>query len=66
MVSQNGRFIKPILSFGLDPSKLGEYSLSMGYKTNLKISDLFSNKTCEEIVSLFYLFIIYLKGESKN
>lgn len=66
VVSQNGRFIKPILSFGLDPSKLGEYSLSMGYKTNLKISDLFSNKTCEEIVSLFYLFIIYLKGESKN
>ena len=66
VVSQNGRYIKPILSFGLDPEKLGEYSLSMGYKTKLKIPDLFSNKTIEEIVSLFYTFIIYLKGESKN
>ena len=66
VVSQNRRYIKTILSFGLDPSKLGEYSLSMGYKTNLKVSDLFSNKTLEEIVSLFYEFIIYLKGESKN
>lgn len=67
VVSQNGRYIKPVLSFGLDPSKLGEYSLSMGFRTKLKVSDIFcSSNTCEEIVSLFYNLIIYLKGESKN
>jgi hypothetical protein len=67
VVSQSGRYIKPIISFGLDPTKLGEYSLSMGFKTKLKVSDVFySNKNCEEIASLFYDLIIYFKAESKN
>lgn len=66
VVSQNGKYIKPILSFGLDPSKLGEYYLSMGFKTKIKISDILLNKTCEEIASLFYCLSIYFKAESKN
>ena len=67
VVSQSGRYIKPIISFGLDLTKLGEYSLSMGFRTKLKVSDVFcSSKTCEEIASLFFDFIMYFKAESKN
>jgi len=67
VVSQSGRYIKPIISFGLDPTKLGEYSLSMGFRTKLKVSDVFySSKTCEEIASLFFDLIMYFKAESKN
>lgn len=64
VVSQNGKYIKPILSFGLDSSKLGEYFLLMAFKTKIKVSDLFLDKTYEEITSLFYCLNIYFKAES--